>query len=86
MFPLKISNVPISQFHAKLSNLRVKIKRVVLNIDVHERIRKKGIRTFFFLKDLDTLQCITIPIRLISSYNYTVIPFNERVALPDYLS
>ena len=48
MFPLMFSNVPISQFHAKLSNLRVKIKRVVLNIDVHERIRKKGIRTLFF--------------------------------------
>jgi hypothetical protein len=40
-FPLKFSNVPISQFDAKLSNLRMKIKKVVLNNDVHERIRKK---------------------------------------------
>ena len=47
VFPLKFSNVPISQFHAKLSNLRMKIKEWYWTVHLHERIRKKGIRIFF---------------------------------------
>ena len=47
VFPLKFSNVPISQFHAKLSNLRMKIKEWYWTVMFMKELEKKGIITFF---------------------------------------
>jgi hypothetical protein len=84
MFLLKFSNVPISQFYAKLSNLRMKIKEWYWTVTF-----MKGIRIFLFLMTwihYKASPCLSCSIRWITSYNYTDIPYcNEKVALQNYL-
>jgi hypothetical protein len=74
-------NVRISQFHAKLSNLRV-----VLISDVHKIIGKKGIRTFSFLKtwiNYKVSPCLSYTIRLKTSYHNTYTQSIEQFCMTE---